>query len=219
MRDRLTSLEEDNRLLREKLSGLEAAGRVQRLEQDLARAHTERERLRVFQQRVIALEAEVGQLRTALRQAEGERDALERFYMDAETCSGCEGSGMCAFALLPGCRLLCVGGRAGLQAQYRALARRLGAELVVHDGGREEAMNRLPDLLSQADAVLCPTDCVSHAAYNQVKRFCKQYNKPCVMLRASGLASFAEGLRRLGEGRYDLGPIRKEPATPTEAKT
>lgn len=219
--DRLTSLEEENLRLRERLSGLESAERIRCLEQELAQTAAERdrlrERLRSLKQQVRALEGVASRLRTALRLAEDERDALERFYMDATTCTGCEDSGGCA--LLTGRRLLCVGGRAGLQAQYRALVRRLGAELIIHDGGREEALNRLPDLLSQADAVLCPTDCVSHAAYYQVKRFCKQYDKPCVMLRASSLASFAEGLRRLGEGRHDLGPIWAALATPRETDT
>ncbi|MEW5968101.1 MAG: DUF2325 domain-containing protein [Pseudomonadota bacterium] len=49
-----------------------------------------------------------------------------------------------------------------LLPQYRELAERLGVRLIHHDGGQEEAMSRLPDLLAASDAV--PTDCISHTA-------------------------------------------------------
>ena len=46
---------------------------------------------------------------------------------------------------------------------------------------------------------------MGHPAYYQLKRHCKQAGKPCVLLRGSGLASFADGLSRLAEGRFDIG--------------
>jgi hypothetical protein len=51
--------------------------------------------------------------------------------------------------------------------------------------------------LAAADAVICPADNVSHGAYYVVKRLCKQYGKPCVLLKNSGLSSFARGLSAL----------------------
>ena len=47
----------------------------------------------------------------------------------------------------------------------------------------------------KADAVVFPTDCVSHDAALQVKRLCRQTMKPFVPLRSSGVASFVAGLR------------------------
>jgi hypothetical protein len=100
--------------------------------------------------------------------------------------------------------VLCVGGRTPLLPQYRALAERLGVRLIHHDGGKEEALARLPDLLNASDAVICPTDCVGHLAYYQLKKHCKQNGKPCVLTRNSGVAGFAAALTRLAEGRADI---------------
>ena len=100
--------------------------------------------------------------------------------------------------------MLCVGGRTPLLPQYRQLAERLGVRLIHHDGGREEALSRLPDLLASSDAVICPTDCVSHPAYYQLKRHCKQAGKPCVLVKSSGVGSFAAALTRLAEGRAEI---------------
>lgn len=137
-----------------------------------------------------------------------ERDALERLLL-AEAPSHADCAGECASCpenLRDRC-VLCVGGRTTLLPQYRQLAARLGVRLIHHDGGREEAMSRLPELLSASDAVICPTDCVSHPAYYQVKKHCKQAGKPCVLTRNSGLAGFAAALERLAEGRVEIRPL------------
>lgn len=100
--------------------------------------------------------------------------------------------------------MLCVGGRSSLLAQYRALAERLGIRLIHHDGGLEEALSRLPDMISGADAVICPTDCVSHTAYYQLKRQCKRSGKPCLLFKGAGVSGFAVALARLPSGRVSL---------------
>jgi Uncharacterized protein conserved in bacteria (DUF2325) len=64
-----------------------------------------------------------------------------------------------------------------------------------HDGGIEERGGLLPGLVSRADAVLFPVDCVSHAAMSLVKRLCRQAGKPFVPLRSAGLAPFCAALR------------------------
>lgn len=136
-----------------------------------------------------------------------ERDALERLLL-AEAPSKPDCAGQCASCpenLRDRC-VLCVGGRTTLLPQYRQLAARLGVRLIHHDGGREEALSRLPELLAASDAVICPTDCVSHPAYYQVKKHCKQVGKPCVLTRNSGLAGFAAALERLAEGRVEIRP-------------
>jgi hypothetical protein len=87
-----------------------------------------------------------------------------------------------------------------LLAKYRALAARLGIRLTHHDGGLEESLARLPDLISGADAVLCPTDCVSHSAYYQLKRQCKRSGKPCLLFKGASVSGFAVALTRLMAG-------------------
>lgn len=222
---RARQLESERQGLRRQLAAWQSGEQLQLLQAALAQQRAQCEALEARVARVDELEAQAAalvgdnrRLLATLQRVQAERDALERLLEapGAQDCADCERADACGGARLPWRRLLCVGGSTRLHAHYRSLAERLGAELVVHDGGREAAMSRLPELLAQADAVLCPTDCVSHAAYYQVKRHCKQLGKPCVLLRASGLASFAEGLRRLSEGRYDLGPVRVAAQPPAE---
>ena len=134
-----------------------------------------------------------------------ERDALERLLLGGEAneaacdgrCDGCENraAGRC---------VLCVGGRTALLSQYRALAERLGIRLVHHDGGQEESLSRLPDLINGADAVLCPPDCVSHAAYYKLKQHCKRTGKPCLLFKGAGVSGFAVALARLAAGQASI---------------
>jgi hypothetical protein len=100
--------------------------------------------------------------------------------------------------------ILCVGGRTSLLSHYRALADRLGIRLIHHDGGQEEALSRLPDLIARADAVLCPTDCVGHAAYYSLKQQCRKSGKPCLLFKGAGVTSFAFALSRLSAGESTL---------------
>lgn len=162
-------------------------------------------------ERISGLEHDNAELRHERDELRAQCDALEKLWPAegaVETaspsgrpaeCTGCSGR-------LTGHCVLCVGGRTPLLPQYRQLAHRLGIRLIHHDGGREQALSRLPDLLAASDAVICPTDCVGHMAYHQMKRHCKQAGKPCVLVKTSGLASFAAGLARLAEGRADIRP-------------
>ena len=136
-----------------------------------------------------------------------ERDALEQLLRAMEP-AGCDKPGGddcagCEHALTERC-ILYVGGRASLLAQYRQLAGRLGISLIHHDGGQEEALSRLPELIRGADAVLCPTDNISHNAYYHVKAHCKRVGKPCLFYKGGGVSGFALAVARLGRGEYSL---------------
>lgn len=91
--------------------------------------------------------------------------------------------------------LLYVGGRPAQIGHLRALAERFDATFLHHDGGIEDRGGLLPGLVSRADAVLFPVDCVSHAAMSLVKRLCHQAGKPFVPLRSAGLAPFYAALK------------------------
>ena len=91
-------------------------------------------------------------------------------------------------------RVLCVGGRVALLPQYRSVAKQYGIQLIHHDGGEQETMTRLPFLIDRANAVVCPTDCVSHAAYYLLKRHCKRNRKPCLLFKGASVSSFAKAL-------------------------
>jgi hypothetical protein len=90
--------------------------------------------------------------------------------------------------------LLYVGGRQAQIGHLRTLAERSGAVFLHHDGGVEERGGLLPGLVSRADAVMFPVDCISYAAMSLVKRLCRQTDKPFVPLRSAGLAPFCAAL-------------------------
>ena len=112
--------------------------------------------------------------------------------------------------------ILCVGGRSTLLPQYRTLARQLGLKLSHHDGGQEDALSRLPEMIYGAAAVICPTDYVSHAAYYQVKRLCRLGHKPCLLFKGTGVSSFAAALTKITSGQAS---INSSPATTVETTT
>jgi len=99
---------------------------------------------------------------------------------------------------LQGKKILCVGGRSNLVQHYRTLVERRGGELVHHDGGViGESLDAVMSTLASVDAVFCPIDCVSHAAYWKVKKACKHRAKRLVLLRSSGLSSFARAIQTI----------------------
>lgn len=100
----------------------------------------------------------------------------------------------CPFNLEGRC-LLYVGGRKQSVARLRALVEAWNGELLHHDGGLEKSMNELAGAIVRADAVVFPTDCVSHEAMNKVKKLCRQTMKPYVPLRSSGVGSLIAGLQ------------------------
>lgn len=98
---------------------------------------------------------------------------------------------------LAGRTLLYVGGRPGQIAQLRALVEQQGGRLIHHDGGVEGRSGLLPGLVSRADLVAFPVDCISHEATGILKRTCRHAGKPCLALRSAGLGSLALLLERL----------------------
>ena len=100
----------------------------------------------------------------------------------------------CPFDLEGRC-LLYVGGRQRTVHHLRVLVEEWNGQLLHHDGGIERSIAGLAREISKADAVVFPTDCVSHSAVLKLKRLCHQSMKPFVPLRSTGIASFISGLR------------------------
>lgn len=117
----------------------------------------------------------------------------ESYAGQCEHCEEC-GAESCAGPDLCGKMVLYVGGRSNMIHLYRQLVEQRGGRFSHHDGGRENSRQQLPRLLSGADVVLCPVDCVSHDACKQVKRICKRYCKPFVMMRSSGVSALEKEL-------------------------
>lgn len=129
---------------------------------------------------VEALRAELAALERTLPAAAGDADPSTR-----DTC-GLDLDGRC---------ILYVGGRSSYVCRLRALVEQWNGELLHHDGGVEKSIGELAGSVVRADAVVFPTDCVSHSAANKVKRLCRQTMKPFVPLRSSGVGSFVAGLQ------------------------
>lgn len=171
------------------------------------------QRLAPLEEALVTARAEQNRLAREVERLAREREVLESMLQPPAcprcACRDCPGPDAgCGgehgdAPTRPRC-VLCVGGRPTLVAQYRTLAERAGVRLLHHDGGREEAISRLPELIASADAVLCPTDCVSHTAYYQVKRQCRQAGTPCLFYQGTGVSSFALALSRLATGERSL---------------
>ena len=71
---------------------------------------------------------------------------------------------------------------------------RTGARFLHHDGGIENSSSLLPGLISKADVLVFPIDCISHDAVATLKRLCWQLEKPYRPLRTASLATLASSL-------------------------
>lgn len=95
---------------------------------------------------------------------------------------------------LRGRQVLYVGGRQNLVPHLRALVETHAGNLIHHDGGIEANIAGLDGLVTQADAVFCPVDCVSHGACLRLKHLCRRHGKPFCPLRSASLSTFAAAL-------------------------
>jgi hypothetical protein len=93
--------------------------------------------------------------------------------------------------------ILCVGGYARLYPEYRRLIEAAGGCLWVYRGNQRKDSKRLPSLLTHADMVLCPIDCVNHETYFTVRQYCMKSGKPCVLLQRSNVPTFRKGIKTL----------------------
>jgi hypothetical protein len=152
------------------------------------------------------VERQLAEMRAALQQEREAREAAERRErellkeveaVEASLGASEENSPAPDGRQSAGLTLLYVGGRPGQIGHLRAAAERQGAVLLYHDGGIEERGGLLPGLVSRADAVLFPVDCISHAAMLHLKRLCRQSGKSFVPLRSGGLAPFYAALQEV----------------------
>jgi hypothetical protein len=188
MGQRLLALQDANDRL------MTAAQRVWELDKTVKAAHEEA--ARIAQERDAALT---------------ERESLEQLFVALETpeeeecTTPCASAGCneCGLALSSRC-ILYVGGRASMIGHYRRLADRLGIRFIHHDGGVEESLSRLPELIHGADAVVCPTDHIGHSAYYQIKSQCKRVGKPCLFYKGSGVSSFAVAINKVSRGDFSV---------------
>jgi hypothetical protein len=163
------------------------------------------QRLRSEANRRAAVEERLARAKDELGREREQRGALERreraLSEELEAVEAGFGPEMedgqpTAPSSLAGLSLLYVGGRTDKLGHLRALSERLGGRFLHHDGGVDDRSGLLGGLVSRADVVMFPVDCVSHEAVGTVKRLCRQMSKPFVPLRSTGMASFVAALSR-----------------------
>ena len=171
---------------------------VAALQQHLATEVARRERA---EQRHAALRATLSETQTALHdantQAQQLRDELAAAEAQLAPPQGADADDPRPLpASLKGARLLYVGGRHGHIQRIRAFVEEAQAEFLHHDGGVEERKGMLAGIVSRADAIFFPVDCISHDSVAVLKRLCRQTGKPYLPLRSTSLTSFIAALRR-----------------------
>src|SRR5262245_57262718 len=171
---------------------------VAALQQRLATEEARRSRA---EQRHAMLRATLSEARTALRDTKAQVQQLSDELAAAEAqLSPSQDADVESQKPLPahlkGARLLYVGGRRGHIQRIRAFVEEAQAEFLHHDGGVEERKGLLAGIVSRADAIFFPVDCISHDTVAVVKRLCRQTGKPYLPLRSTSLTSFMAALRR-----------------------
>lgn len=159
------------RLADESARSASLAQRLEASEEQCARAEAEAE---AAKERSRALLAELAALEAALSPT-GEEDTPAADGLRGQT-------------------LLYVGGRPKLVEQLNAFVAERGGRLLAHDGGVDDNLALLPGLVSQANGVFFPVDCVSHSAAEKVKASCRRLGKNWAPLRSASLACFARAL-------------------------
>lgn len=169
------------------------------------------------QETIVRLQEQCAVLTRENGAREKEMAALQPVLLahQAAVCHQCEDcdTAQCPGPDLCGKTILYVGGMHKLIPHYKKLVEQSGAEFIHHDDGREDSRAMLAKLLCRADAVLCPVDCVSHDACQRVKRMCKRYQKPFVMMRGSGLSALTQGTERNRPVMQRAQRIQEQPAT------
>ncbi|WP_041065795.1 DUF2325 domain-containing protein [Thiolapillus brandeum] len=153
-----------------------------------------------WKKRAITYRNERDELRADQQQLELQQQAMERSLEEwlSPDCASCDNHAQCDGRLdLCNRCILYVGGRNRQCAHFKALVEQHNGQFIHHDGGLEQSPHHLSSLLSRADAVFCPLDCISHGAFNRIRQDCKRHDKPLQLLTQSSLAAFARGLNEI----------------------
>lgn len=209
LRRRLDVTEQQAALLgRRELELAEARRQARNYETLRSRAEAMGQRIETLEERNAANARRAADLEIRLGDVQADIVATEaalEMALGIEDVSHCErvsdtaGCGrICpAEAVLSGRCVLCIGGRTGLVDGYRRLVENQGGRFMHHDGGQEESLHRIDAIVASADAVVCQSGCVSHAAYYRLKDACKKLGKPCIFVQSPGIGSFARSLAAL----------------------
>ena len=151
------------------------------------RATREQEQKQQFELQLANLEEEKLSLENTLSNLLGKKQD------GVDDCASCPNTN----TDLCGRCVLYIGGRGSQYTHFRQLVEQQNGTFVHHDGGREDGHQKLASIVSKADVVLCPLDCVSHTAMNAVKRHCQNNTKQLVFIPHASLSAFSKGLEEV----------------------
>ncbi len=152
-----------------------------------------RERARAAEARVEELERE----NAVLRSIASRQELRETRVSEPEVA--CPGAIACRLQIPAGEQLqvLYLGGRSGTVDRLRDIAQKASAQFLHHDGGKQEAFERITDLVARSHIVFCPVDCVSHRACLVAKDQCRKLQRTFVPLRSAGCTTFERALKQI----------------------
>lgn len=105
-------------------------------------------------------------------------------------CKDCKNSDLC------GKKVLYVGGFSRHRVQFQKVTESINGQFFYHDGGLQQSEHQLDELVTKADVVFCPVDCISHNAMGRIKNLAKSQCKDCVFLKSASLSSFKNEISR-----------------------
>ena len=141
------------------------------------------------------LRAEVDEKDSQIDLLNTEMSSIEQM-LDNIQARGLAGSKSCDLA---GKCVLYIGGRRGAMCRMCDIVKKMNGNLVYHDGGQQDSLASLSSAVSSADAVLFPTNCVSHSSALEAKKLCKRMAKPYLPIRSAGLGSLINGLVEIND--------------------
>lgn len=145
-------------------------------------------------ERALAAEKDAKSLRQENKILQKRMDALERQMLQSMP----ESNEDIEQPDLTGQSILYLGGRHNQIPHFQKLVDSFGATMVYHDGGLEDAVARIDEVLPSVDCVFCPINCVSHDACLRAKHGCKKFGKTFVPLRSASKASLRQALFDIG---------------------
>ena len=210
--EHLRQAQKDMSALQVRLAAIESGRAITEMGQRLMKLAVANEQLQSSAKQATFLEqalqvanGKIAELTHECNVLTAERDSLEILLQSSNVNNvPCNPSHFHNTSQIKNCCVICVGGHVTQFPKYRLLAQQLGIYLIHHDGGQNDALSRLPEMINRANAAICPTDCVSHAAYYRLKRLCKRNGKPCLLFKGNGISSFASVLTQISSGQANL---------------
>jgi hypothetical protein len=97
-------------------------------------------------------------------------------------------------------RILYLGGRTAIVPHLRKSAEERVVSFLHHDGGIDDSLHRIEEMIEGCDAVVCPIDCVSHGACRMAKAICQRLNRRFVPIPTASRTGFERALDQLAAG-------------------